>query len=185
MDRPTTIIPAAEPDLRTRHLLWFAHQDKTTRVAAGSDDPGSKLNDRTPAPRLGRRLSNLAAALQNSNSPLQFRAPNFELQLGPRPQSTPSGSSRSSQSFYGPMRIRAGDFEFNLPSRSASADRAAAARRAPGVNSEAAATKPRPPELLRPPHKATDTPPAAPSLVWRTPTREHLAEVVHDKDLKE
>jgi hypothetical protein len=180
-----TLLKAAEPDLRTRHLLWFAHQDKTTRVAAGSEDPGSKLNDRTPAPRLGRRLSSLAAALQNPNSPLQFRAPNFELQLGPRPQSSPPGSSRSSQSFYGPMRIRAGDFEFNLPSRSAIADRVAAARRAPGVSSEAAATKPRPPELLRPPHKATDTQPAAPSLVWRTPTREHLAEVVHDKNLKE
>src|SRR4029077_1107294 len=41
-----TLLKGAEPDLRTRHLLWFAHQDKTTRVAAGSEDPGSTTVDR-------------------------------------------------------------------------------------------------------------------------------------------
>jgi hypothetical protein len=183
------LMKAAEPDLRTRHLLWFAHQDKATRVAAVNENPGTpepQRSDRSTAPRVGRRLSNLAAALQNSNSPMQFRAPYFELQLGPRPQSAPPGSASSRQSFYGPMRVRAGDLELNLPSRSSLSARALAARRASGLGSATSETKPRSPELLHPPQKATDTesaaPSAAPSLVWRTPTREHLAEVVHAKE---
>jgi hypothetical protein len=180
-----TLMKAAEPDLRTRHLLWFAHQDKATQVAAGNEDRAPKNDQKTSAPRLARRLSNLAAALQNSNTPVQFRSPNFELQLGPRPQSSPSGSPRSVQSFYAPLRIRVGDRELNLPPRSSSADRGTAARSAPSLSSEASGTQLRRPEMIHPPRKATDPQPAASIPVWRTPTREHLAEVVHATDLKE
>src|SRR5262249_48234579 len=149
-----TLMKAAEPDLRTRHLLWFAYQDKATQVAGGNEGP--KNDQKASAPRLARRLSNLAAALQNSNTPVQFRSPNFELQLGPRPPSSPSGSPRSVQSFYAPLRIRVGDRELNLPSRPLSVDRGTAARSAPSSNSEASGSQLRPPEMIRPPHKATE-----------------------------
>jgi hypothetical protein len=185
-----TLLKAAEPDLQTRHLLWFAHQDKATRVAA--DQPGA-IDRSSPvdpqASRRGRRLSNLAAALQNSNSPLQIRAPYFGLSVGPRTQASPSSSLRSSQSFYAPMRIRAGGLEFSWPPP-AGLDRASPSGRAAAVGAAAPTAKARPPELLRLPHKEAETPPTAAEVsrsipIWRTPTREHLAEVVHDRGLKE
>lgn len=199
------LLKAAEPGLCTRHLLWFAHNDKTTRVAAemgNADAPPRSSDSRQPpadssSPRrttLGRRLANLAASAPSTNSirprgpeptetgPLQLRAPFFELNLDPRRQSSTSPTSRTTQSFYGPMRIRAGDFEFNLPPRNSSAGRPAPAstdgNKIPG-------TKARQPELVRPPHKANDTQPGAQTFLWRTPTREHLADVVHDKGLKD
>jgi hypothetical protein len=44
--------------------------------------------------------------------------------------------------------------------------------------------------MLRSPRKANETPAAAgevtqATFIWRTPTREHLAEVVHGQGLKE
>ena len=186
---------AAEPGLRTRHLLWFAHQDQTTRAAAGNEgasevshDPGARALNQPSVPAsssaatrrasLGQRLSSLAssARAQNANGPLQIRAPYFELYRGPRPQSAPSDSSQLVQSFYEPLRIRAGNLQFDLPPRSASG----------AAKNQVRGTTPRPaPELVHPPRKATDPQPAAIPLVWRTPTREHLAEVVADKFAKD
>ena len=183
-----TLLKAAEPELRTGHLLWFAHQDKTTRMASDREDQTSISNSRTPSPRL-RRLQNLASALQNSNNPLQVRTPGFELSLGSRPQAPPSASSRSSQSFYPPVRVRAGDLEFRWPPP-AGLNRAAPTARAPASGSPDAGTRAHPPEMLRSPRKANETPAAAgevtqTTFIWRTPTREHLAEVVRDQGLKE
>jgi hypothetical protein len=174
------LLKAAEPGLRTRHLLWFAHQDQATRVASAAESPGSLSSAGSRRGSLGQRLAALASSArsQNAGGPLQVRAPNFELYLGSRSQLAPSGSSQTVQSFYGPMRIRAGNLEFNLPPRSARGE-------GRDVRQERATT-PRPsPELVRGPRKATETQPSAPPLVWRTPTWEHLAEVVGEKVSKD
>jgi Subtilase family len=178
------LMKAAEPGLRTRHLLWFAHQDQTTRVAMEKgpasgvgDDLGARPTSSSTATRrgnLGQRLSNLASSARaQSTGPLQIRAPYFELNRSTLPQSAFSGSSQVVQSFYSPLRIRAGNLEFSLPPRSARGD----AREAGGTGT---ASRPSP-EPIHPPRKATEpSPPLAP-LVWRTPTREHLAEVVAER----
>jgi hypothetical protein len=185
-----TLLKAAEPGLRTRHLLWFAHQDKATQAVAQSErqvDPSTAANPRGPAPLRRQRLSNLASALQNSNGPLEIRAPYFGLSVGPRTPSSPSSSLTSRQSYYAPMQIRAGNLEFTWPPTSQNrggAPAGGAARAAAAASN----TKLGPPELLRVPRKATEPAPtsgeASPSIpVWRTPTREHLAEVVRDQGL--
>jgi hypothetical protein len=187
------LLKAAEPELSTRHLLWLAHNDKTTQATTdggsaerppGSPEPRQSSTGSSSSRRssLGRRLANLAASapLQNSAGPLQIRAPYFEFYLDPSRQlpASPAGSAR--QSYYSPLRIRAAGVELNLPPRNSSAARPPVST--PGGGGNGSSAKVRQPEHLRPPHKADESQPAtqeAQNFIWRTPTREHLAEVVH------
>jgi hypothetical protein len=233
----TVLLKAAEPGLATRHLLWFAHNDKTTRVAAemyGADSSPPQQPSGSPETRqatsnsnatrrgtLARRLANLAASAPNTNGlnpntnptrprglearelgPLQIRAPYFELYLDRgRPPSPPGGeggvrgTGPTTQSYYAPLRIRAANYEFNLPPGNSGLGRAA---RAPsplgGVPSgtgqgdggaKTQGTNARQPEMIHTPRKADETPPEAQPHIWRTPTREHLAEVVQGKGMSE
>jgi hypothetical protein len=95
------------------------------------------------------------------------------------------------------MQIRAGNLQFTWPppggvNRAAPATGAGLAGNGGNAvaGNAASGTKARPPELLRGPRKATEPAPTAgeafPSIpVWRTPTREHLAEVIRDQGLKQ
>jgi hypothetical protein len=155
-----TLLKAAEPGLRTRHLLWFTHHDKSTRVS--TTPPSAAATDTAP-----RESQGLSAALTARRR--QFYA----------------GSPAAIPSARDPLRIRAGNLELVLPRRSSSTARAVPARDPQALNPQAQGTVARQPELLRPPHKAAETQPQASQLVWRTPTREHLAEVVREKGPKE
>jgi hypothetical protein len=129
------LMKAAEPGLRTRHLLYFAHQDNTTSVLIGPPDMG-------PPPA----QSQIVARRPPSQAILRTQA--------------------------GPIRIRAGGASLTYIPRPAAAPQPSATNNAP------------PAERLRvPPHEVTSTTSQSIALrrVWRTPTREHLAEVVHDK----
>jgi hypothetical protein len=184
------LLKAAEPGLSTRHLLWFAHHDKTMRTAsemspkpASAGTSADTSNSRRGT--LSRRLANLAAANsgQNASGPLQIRAPYFEMYLDRLGQQSSQSGGPNRQSFYAPLQIRAAGVQLNLPPRASSAGRVSST---PAGNGNTAASNPRQPELVRPPHKANENeiePTLSPGTfpVWRTPTREHLAEVVQDK----
>jgi hypothetical protein len=185
------LLKAAEPGLSTRHLLWFAHHDKTMRAAsemsprqasAGTSDsrPPSADASNSRQGALSRRLANLAAANsgQNLSGPLQIRAPYFEMYLDRRGQQSPQSGGLSRPSFYAPLQIRAAGVQLNLPAGASSLGRGSSTAT---VNSSTGASNPRQPESIRPPHKADETTPAPTIPIWRTPTREHLAEVVKDK----
>jgi hypothetical protein len=151
-----TLLKAAEPRLRTRHLLWFAHHDSATRVLPSS---------------VGAMTA--ASAQPNLNQP----------RSNPRVLSLPDRTSYYAQSStsverpYPPLRVRAGNVEFNLYR----APKTALATRQAAANGR---TNPGPTEELPvPPREVTRRAPSPP-LVWRTPTREHLAEIVRDETPK-
>jgi hypothetical protein len=174
-----TLLKAAEPGLRTRHLLWFGHHDKATRVAAKTEQ---SLQETDPATRVRRSYYSASSAAM-PRGPLRLRAGDFELYVPPRLPSSSSPSSPSMQGSGAPIRLRAGNLEFVLPRRSSTTGRAVSATGGPsGSVANTNGTKARPPELLPFPHKETETQP--PPLVWRTPTRQHLAEVVRDNGSK-
>jgi hypothetical protein len=193
------LLKAAEPGLSNRHLLWFAHNDGATRVAAetGSTEPGPSQQSTNPSDTsktpadpsrrgtLSRRLANLAATapLQNSAGPLQVRAPYFEFFLDPRRQ--PASSAVGRASFYSPLRLRAGDFELQLPPRNSGMNRSVPGSTNTNAGSMAPPTSAPRPELLRAPHKADETQPAGQVFLWKTPTREHLANVVRGQGMKD
>jgi hypothetical protein len=186
-----TLLKAAEPGLRTRHLLWFGHHDKATRVAAtplsvspqgrGEIQRGAESQGLSPAPAArARRSYYSASSAAMPRGPLRLRAGDFELYVPPR---LPSSSSPLMQGSGAPVRLRAGNLEFVLPRRSSTTGRAVSATGGPsGSVANTNGTKARQPELLPFPHKETETRP--PPLVWRTPTRQHLAEVVRDNGSK-
>jgi hypothetical protein len=150
-----TLLKAAEPGLRTRHLLWFAHHDPATRVEPARS---SAIAGRTPL--LGRTATPLRDRLRLAQSRTGFSAPSSP---------APPGSSTS-------LRIPTGSREI-LPSprpRSPSAS-------SPALPSWANA---RTPEALHALPREIGTRPASPTFVWRTPTREHLAAVVRDENVQ-
>jgi hypothetical protein len=140
------LMKAAEPGLRTRHLLWMAHQDKTTSMPIdGADTTAGR-------PPVRRRLEDLG--------------------LG-RGQ-----SSASLRTIYGPLRARAGGSLLTL------SPPASSGRGAVRLSASPQSTSARPAEVLRvPPHEVIQTAPQPTGArrIWRTPTREHLADVVRDK----
>jgi hypothetical protein len=184
------LLKVAEPGLSTRHVLWFAHHDKTMRAAsemsprqasAGTSDsrPSSADASNSRQGALSRRLANLAAnSGQSASGPLQIRAPYFEMYLDRRGQQSSQSVGPNRQSFYAPLQIRAAGVQLNLPAGASSLGRGSSTAT---VNSSPGASNPRQPESIRPPHKADETKPAPTIPIWRTPTREHLAEVVQDK----
>jgi hypothetical protein len=172
------LMKAAEPGLRTRHLLWFGHHDKATRVALEKGTPPAEPPASSPNSIARRRQFYAPSSMQSSRAPFGVRAGNFGLLVTPQQRSSLSGPSPAGQSLNAPLRLRVGDFEFVVPRRSSSLRPTATAQRASGFSPQAAGTKAPQPELIRSPHKDPETQSAAPPLVWRTPSREHLAEVV-------
>ena len=188
-----TLLKAAEPGLRTRHLLSFAHNDNATRVALQTEigqvrtslkpldsqrPPASSTTSRRAT--LGQRLANLASSAsgQNQNGPLQIRAPYFDLSLGQRSPSSTSPPLRPVQGLNGPMRVRAGGFDLTLPPRSSSTARVFPARRDSGSNPPATGTNERSPELIHPPRKESETQPTE-SNPAATGTNGRSPELVH------
>jgi hypothetical protein len=182
------LLKAAEPGLRTRHLLWFAHNDKTMQTAselsprqASMEPPNSQRSltgvSSSRQGTLSRRLANLAAANsgQGVGGPLQIRAPFFEMYLDRRGQLSPQPGASSRQSFYAPLQIRAPGVQLNLPARASPLNRSSTT-----TGNENTSSNARQPESIRPPHKSNEAGPASNIPVWRTPTRFHLAEVVQD-----
>jgi hypothetical protein len=146
-----TLMKAAEPGLCTRHLLWFAHHDSATRVAPS----GSSAMASTPAPA-SASLSQLSLPREVSSAPAgasyygQARAP----------MDRPSPSAR----------FRVGNVELNL---------SGLPRRAlPASSVSGSRARLRQGENLRVMPREVDRPTATAGQVWRTPTREHLAEIV-------
>jgi hypothetical protein len=142
------LLKAAEPGLRTRHLLWFAHHDPATRteLARSTALAGSMPRSSTPL----RNRPRLAQSATTSTSrylpavPRSSPAPRTRAGTTPLPPS----SSPSAWSQAPPTWANAGTSETLPPPREVGA-------------------------------------PTAPSrFVWRTPTREHLASVVHDESAR-
>jgi hypothetical protein len=87
------VLKAAEPGLKTRHLLWFAHHDPATRAALPSppDAPVAASASSTPPrprPRLSRAAagSPLAWSAPRPPASLRLRTGNPDLSFSPRPR---------------------------------------------------------------------------------------------------
>jgi hypothetical protein len=139
------LLKAAEPGLKTRHLLWFAHNDPATRASlshstdAASPPAAASILPR-PRPRLARAAagSPLASSLPRQPTPLLSRSGNTAFYYSPR--SRPASSTAWPPASPWPEAGRSEDL---------------------------------------PPPREVGAPTPPPSFVWRTPTREHLAVVVH------
>ncbi|HLN27337.1 MAG TPA: S8 family serine peptidase [Gemmataceae bacterium] len=156
------LMKAAEPGLSTRHLLWFAHHDKATSVALDTSDTSLGITPRAIQRRLPT-TDRLRQAIESMSAPTGTQYY----------YSTSTGIPRY---YSAPTQVRPADVRLYGTPRSATD--ASAISQSPKV------TGARQAEVLKVPPKEVGVRPVTPMLIWRTPTREHLTEVVHEGQSK-